>query len=119
MTDLPDPADLPLDNPHPLNPPPDVGPDGRLRVRFSRCNACEREIVDGEEVQVRTLHDPEGGEAWTIAVHTPACPVACTCGHDPAEHFRGTGECMASTPDETWACGCHEYRPADAPSSPM
>ncbi len=35
----------------------------------------------------------------------------CACGHDEATHFRGIGECMHSTPRETWACGCHEYRP--------
>lgn len=43
----------------------------------------------------------------------------CRCGHPKAQvdgdaggHFRGTGECMASSPTETWACGCHAYEPA-------
>lgn len=43
----------------------------------------------------------------------------CRCGHpkeyvggDAGGHFRGAGECMASTPTVTWACGCHAYDPA-------
>lgn len=59
----------------PLNPPPELVDDVTLRIRFSRCNACERAIVDGDDVHVRVVHDPDTGEAWTVAVHIPECPT--------------------------------------------
>jgi hypothetical protein len=38
----------------------------------------------------------------------------CVCGHPRSEHHGdpGRGPCMASTPTETWACDCPEWRPA-------
>lgn len=60
----------------PLNPPPRPLPDdpNTLSVRFTTCNACEQPIQDGDDLHVRTVYDEETGEAWTIAVHVPACP---------------------------------------------
>lgn len=60
----------------PLNPPPVPLPDdpATLRIRFTHCNACEQPIVDGDDVNVRTVWDPVTGEAWTVVAHIPTCP---------------------------------------------
>lgn len=37
--------------------------------------------------------------------------MTCACGHAKEDHFRESGQCLFSTEEETWACGCDEYRP--------
>lgn len=34
----------------------------------------------------------------------------CVCEHPAPEHLHERGQCLASTPTQTWACDCHEYR---------
>lgn len=41
--------------------------------------------------------------------HVPSRAPGCGCGHEQDAHWRGKGECMFSTDNEVWACGCHEY----------
>lgn len=33
----------------------------------------------------------------------------CVCKHARIEHYAERGECLFSTEDEMWACGCHEF----------
>lgn len=69
------------------------------------------------------------GEQWaSIAIrgHRPGCDFGiCRCGHprqvegESGGHFRGDGECMAFSEDETWACGCEAYEPSESVMPPL
>lgn len=52
-----------------------------------------------------------------MSTEPPSDSLTCRCGHLPADHYGGHGQCMASTPTETWACDCAEWRPANEPPS--
>jgi hypothetical protein len=42
-----------------------------------------------------------------------ADPAICTCGHPADDHWHGRGNCMTSTVEQRWACGCPEFHSAN------
>lgn len=45
----------------------------------------------------------------------PPTEQMCRCGHIDVMHYAHYGQCLASTPDKTWACYCTEYNPTPNP----
>jgi len=85
---------------------PRIGDDGDPYLRCRRYPPVVT-MLDGPEpvsVFAQTSSDEWCGE-WVTT-------TTCECGHGRDEHWRGTGNCLASTETETWACDCARYREA-------
>ena len=55
-------------------------------------------------------HEPLIKSRHVHTVQMDSDAAVCLCGHPRSAHHAERGPCMASTPTETWACDCDEYR---------